>query len=648
MYRSSIRFTVRGLFALGCIMAVSASAQAGADNLGTIDVTAERQASPTAASAVPVTVIDRKTIAASHARNVAELLQGRADIVVRDTSGIGVKATVDLGGFGESAPANSLILVDGRRVNSPDLSGVDWNQIPLDQVERIEILHGGGASLYGAGAVGGVINIITRIPEAGGHVGARVGSFGSNGMQASLGMDTGRTRIEGNLSSFNTKGYRVNGGYHRFDGGLRGESDLPAGINLRFSSNYHHDRMGLPASLSAAQVAADRRQSRTPYDFSRTDDSYVDAGLGWHGNSGFGADVDGGVRRRKVHADYVSFTSLSDTVINTQSLRPKLSYDGSLGRVRVQALAGADLQSSTGSWTYSGITPTSFDRFRDGIYGHLHLQGADRRWNLSGGLRSARMHDRFVQGAISAVDNRKTAWDLGASLALAEHVLMRLSMEHSVRFPLLDERFSTFTGTLNTALKPQLGRHVGGSLRYTWDAAWVEASFRRADLSDEIYYDPATFTNANYASGTRHDVWMLTGHWRASDLMQWSASYTYTAAEFRSGSYAGHWIPAVPQHRADLRWAADWTRALHTALNLRYIGDSYLISDQANTHAMLAGYAVADAVVNYRWQDMQMFARVNNLTNRRYSSYGVASAFGSDGYYPAAGISVSAGADYHF
>ena len=68
-------------------------------------------------------------------------------------------------GFGETGPLNTLVLVDGRRVNEIDLSGVDWTQIPLDQIERIEIVRGSGSVLYGDNAAAGVINIITKKPE---------------------------------------------------------------------------------------------------------------------------------------------------------------------------------------------------------------------------------------------------------------------------------------------------------------------------------------------------------------------------------------------------------------------------------------------------------------------------------------------------
>jgi outer membrane cobalamin receptor len=114
-----------------------------------------------------ITVIDEEDIKNSNAGSIPDLLRSQEGIVVRDLLGTGKTAQVDLRGFGESAPYNVLVLVDGRRVNEIDLSGVDWTQIPIENIERIEILRGTGSVLYGDNAVGGVINIITRIPFPG-------------------------------------------------------------------------------------------------------------------------------------------------------------------------------------------------------------------------------------------------------------------------------------------------------------------------------------------------------------------------------------------------------------------------------------------------------------------------------------------------
>jgi len=109
-----------------------------------------------------VSVIDSEQIASSGASTTVGLLSDLSGVVVRDWTGNGSKATVDMRGFGEQAGLNVLVLVNGRRVNEIDMSGVSWSQVPLDQIEKIEVLKGGfGSVLYGDNAVSGVINIIT-------------------------------------------------------------------------------------------------------------------------------------------------------------------------------------------------------------------------------------------------------------------------------------------------------------------------------------------------------------------------------------------------------------------------------------------------------------------------------------------------------
>ncbi|MFC1838402.1 TonB-dependent receptor plug domain-containing protein, partial [Thermodesulfobacteriota bacterium] len=106
-----------------------------------------------------VSVIDEEDITNSNAKNIVEILKYEEGISVRDKLGNGKGAEIDLRGFGETASYNLLVLVDGRRVNEIDLSGIDWTQLPIELIERIEILRGTGSVLYGDNAVGGVINI---------------------------------------------------------------------------------------------------------------------------------------------------------------------------------------------------------------------------------------------------------------------------------------------------------------------------------------------------------------------------------------------------------------------------------------------------------------------------------------------------------
>src|SRR4030042_6190237 len=107
-----------------------------------------------------VTVITQEDIKKSTATTIQDLLRNEDGLIIRDYYGTGTKSTVDMRGFAKGV--NTVILIDGRRINEIDLSGVDWNTIPLENVERIEIVRGTGSILYGDNAMAGVINIITK------------------------------------------------------------------------------------------------------------------------------------------------------------------------------------------------------------------------------------------------------------------------------------------------------------------------------------------------------------------------------------------------------------------------------------------------------------------------------------------------------
>jgi iron complex outermembrane receptor protein len=128
-------------------------------------VSAARTETPASGTTAGLTVIEREEIEQSGASTLADLLRARAGIHVADLYGDGINATLDMRGFGATAGSNTLVLVDGRRLNNnsdiapPALAGID-----LDQIERIEIVRGSAGVLFGNQAVGGVVNVITRRP----------------------------------------------------------------------------------------------------------------------------------------------------------------------------------------------------------------------------------------------------------------------------------------------------------------------------------------------------------------------------------------------------------------------------------------------------------------------------------------------------
>ena len=132
-------------------------------------------------------VITQAHIQESGAKNFSELLQ--------NISGTGIHYTnsqtapmISLRGFGDNSGANTVIMLDGFPLSTPDMSSTYLNMIPIDSIQSIEILPESNSVLYGDGAVGGVINIITQKPKhfmAGASIGA--GSYDGNSQSVYLG-----------------------------------------------------------------------------------------------------------------------------------------------------------------------------------------------------------------------------------------------------------------------------------------------------------------------------------------------------------------------------------------------------------------------------------------------------------------------------
>lgn len=152
----------------------------------------------------------------SGALSVVDALAGEAGVHFRSWTGNPAQAEVSLRGFGENSGLRVLVLVDGQRLNRPDMRGVNWLQVPLRSVERIEVVRGATTTLFGNHAVGGVINIITRQgdQEFGGSIEGTGGSYGLWDFQASVTGGRPKSSFFTTVSHQEAEGWRENSAYH--------------------------------------------------------------------------------------------------------------------------------------------------------------------------------------------------------------------------------------------------------------------------------------------------------------------------------------------------------------------------------------------------------------------------------------------------
>lgn len=158
-YRIPASHTLALAIALALPASAFAGAAADATDLDEIVVTGTRTEVLVQDSLVPVQVIDREEIQRSQASSLQDLLKGRAGIGFSNQGGLGKLTTLNIRG---TESDHVLVLVDGIRIGSATAGLAMFQDLPIEQIERVEIVRGPRSSLYGSDAIGGVIQIFTR------------------------------------------------------------------------------------------------------------------------------------------------------------------------------------------------------------------------------------------------------------------------------------------------------------------------------------------------------------------------------------------------------------------------------------------------------------------------------------------------------
>lgn len=637
------RLSAAALAASLCI-AAPASGQDDA-----VVVTATRFTDAKRNLAVGVSVISAEDIRASASSNLAEILAQFGLLHIRDNAG-SPNQQLDLRGFGVTGSENTLVLVDGVRLSENEITSPQLSSIPLGSIERIEVLRGSGAVLYGTGAAGGTINIITRRHKAGVTRAYGVGRFGGHGTQefrAGWSAQGEGLGISLSLSDEDTRGYRRNNRFQQTNvaGAVEARAKLAAGEArgwLRFGFDDQHQ--GLPGALSEAQIAADRRQSFNTADYGERNGGHVVAGGSIRaGRHEFSADL---AYRRK-HADAFLFnnTFFVDTRAEYWALTPRarLGFDA-FGRAH-ELVLGFDLD----RWSYrtaSAASPATIaapfskrlgEQSNRALYGQLSLWLAQAT-RLVLGARSQRNEDRLTENVFPLDDRRESNTLRAHELALRHRFEGGWSawgkLNRSFRLGTFDDNACFFPPCNADLLKPQTSDARELGVEFERRALRARASVYDMKLDREIYFSPLTFTTLNL-SPTRRRGLELEGGWRALASLELRAALAVQEARFRSGVYGGtdvtgNEVPLVP--RTLFTAGASWTigEASRLNANLRHVGRQRFDNDQANTFPRrMPSYALLDLKFEHRIGRAHLAFEVRNLLDEQYFSYAIRNAAGT-------------------
>ncbi|MCU0603309.1 MAG: TonB-dependent receptor [Desulfobacterales bacterium] len=597
-----------------------------------------------------ISVITAADIQRSSAKTAVDLLRREEGVVVRDLLGNGKAAQVDLRGFGETASSNTLVLVDGRRTNEIDLSGVDWAQIPVEQIERIEVLRGPGSVLYGDNATAGVINIITKSPSgkltAGG--GVTLGSYDRYRVDAQAGGGYGRTAVSFYGSHEDSDGYRDNNDYRADDFGGKAVWDATDRIRLNLSGSYHEDSFGLPGALTQSEVNADRRQTVNPDDQGSTRDYFVKAGLDWDLRTLGQLLADLSYRDRSGDSKFPDafFPFKNDFDTETLGFTPRYVLQGNVFDRTNKLIAGVDLyHTQQDNTSYSGFfsplpsSPTGLsdvDRDSVGAYLNNEFYVLDNLLLTLGARREYVKYDFDVQDLSAfplaplneSKSDSENAYHAGLTFLYGLNSSVFTRVSRSFRFPLVDELvvydFDTGQIRVNPDLKPQTGTHYELGVRhYFTPKLRANLTLFRAEIEDEIFFNRPVFTNENYPK-TLHQGIEAGARAEVLKHVAVTGNYTYEKATFERGPYRNETIPAVPYHRANVGLRIfDLLPGVELAVDVSYYGSSFAVSDFENDFEKLDDYFTLDLKLSYEWEMFRAFVGVNNLTNEEYSEYAV-------------------------
>ena len=652
-----------------------------ADELPPIYVTATRTAPVTEALPVSVTVLTAEDIAQSPARTLPELLRFEAGIQGRDLFGnYGARTTVDLRGFGATGAQNTLILLDGRRLNDIDLAPVDFAAIPLETIERVEMLRGSGAVLYGDGAVGGTINLITReaLQEGvAGNAEVTAGSFDTVKAGGRIGTRTGPWALDATALRIESAGYRDN---NRLE-----QTDAQASLRYLADEAQYYLKLGaddqdlrLPGArtvdptLGLNELADDRRGTSTPDDFANQRGYFITLGA-QHPLGAGDLTLDGGVRSKSQEA-LLNFgegaTSFVDTRLNTYSITPRFQLDHTALGAQGHAVLGVDIYDAhydsqrAQAKGAPSIHDLKVEQSTVALYGQ-NTHAVTERLDVTLGLRllhtALNARDAFDPSAPGGAfgseakdlnrDDDEVMAEAGVRWRLTEASSVFTRVTRSARIATVDELFEfdeTFAQVFSP-LKPQTGVLGEVGLDYTRARFSASAATYYGEFENEIAFDPETFSNINLNPTRRYGLELST---RVEPLAPLAllARYTLTQAEFDKGSFAGNTVPLVPVHMAEagLRWTV--TPGLALSANARYVGEKRFDNDQDNTFSKIPGYTFIDAQGQLRLSGWRLTAGVYNLTDEQAFDYGARSTFTPGRYsaypLPTRNVLVTVGRDF--
>ncbi|AHY44242.1 TonB-dependent receptor [Stutzerimonas decontaminans] len=555
-------------------------------------ITSARQAEPRAQATAANTVFTRADIERLQARSVPELLRRVPGVQVGSPGGV---ASLSLRGTGT---AQTLVLVDGQRIASATSGFARLDYLAIDNIERVEVIRGPRSSLYGADAIGGVIQIFTRGGKPGIKPEVRLAAGSDQTFQRSLSLAAGteQTRVHLGASLDESDGLditRDNRGADRDNDGQRNKA-LHLKLDHQFDANWKaglslNDQRGKNEYDDAYEFAPG-----APQDEFRVSSysGYLDSQLTdiWNSRLEMGRSFD---RNRAVGSNYND--GLLETTRHSAAWINRLQLSE-----RQQLSLGSD-------WYEDRLdaTTTYQEDSRDNLAFFAQHSFQSERFGTELGLR----HD----------DNQQfgshNSWNAALSLPVGESQRWILSYGEGFRAPTFTDLYAPPAWGPNPDLTPETSKTYELQWRAEFDETQLEAALYRTDVEDMIAWGGTRMENISQARINGFEASA------ARELLGWQASLGVSIIDPRDRNSG-----RVLQRRAKRSLSLDMDRqfgafgvgASWQAFSQRF-DDSAFNSNYESERTTIPGYAVLN--LRTSWQatpELRWEAKLDNVLDKDY------------------------------
>lgn len=608
-----------------------------------------------------VYVITGKEMEDKGASNIADGLKGVPGVIVNKMDG--AFPLIDLRGSGATAGNNTIILVDGMPFNG--LSGFDINSIPLGQVDRIEIIQGGGAVIYGDGAVGGVVNVITKQPENKlnyGSVGLEISSFNTQRANFSYGTKIGeKFLLSTAYSGYSSMDYRSRNPEYKDDKDtiqsiwLTGKYLLDKGsVELRYNHNENKDYY--TGNLEKKAFESDPRQAGKWGGMTyKVDDLW---------NLSYTQQIVDNLDLLVYGGYYRSESKNQNQLTQEYFVKPQIKYTYWRDSYFI---VGGDYRDGNREFKenvlVNGVNQKAPDDERKSYAGYILNKTTIGNWQFSQGFRREKVKYKYsdkeygagwVLKAIKPMEadySNNNNYEFGVNYLYSDTGNVYVNYTRATRTPTIDD-----AGAWSGPVKTQKNDTYEIGVRDYIGITQISTSVFYTRTENEIYYDKTdsnNSTNRNFDGNVdRTGVQLSLQHY--FEKLTLRENISYIDAKVTSGKYDGKDFAGVPNWTLNLGATYNFTQKLLGNIDMYYQSDMYAQDDFDNYFSKSNDYITVDTNFKYTLNSgLELYAGVRNLFNEKYANAitSTRSTYG-DGprtvYYPADGRSYFVGFKYNF